>query len=216
MRYLLVVLAMLPCFASASGIYKCVDAAGRVNFTDAPCAGAAADSSEQLSGSIHPSALLMVEPRYQSDVAKMLNRLSEQHSTCRQRIDPHSAGKSSTQGTPGNPSFFVQCGDSQVPEVVRFTLSDIQGGAAPAAAVAVTERAANRACEQAAKARALIPSSVDFSRILDANFVTRPNGISTFTSTLTATNGLGAENRFFISCTFEGSTLADVSVKPFD
>lgn len=216
MRYLLAVLAMLPCFALASGIYKCVDTAGRVNFTDAPCDGATTSSNERIAGSIQPADLFMVEPRYQSDVAKMLNRLSEQHSACRQRIDPNTAGKSSTQGSAGNPSFFVQCGDSQVPEVVRFTLADIQGGTTPSAAVAVTERVANRECEQAAKARALIPSSVDFSRILDANFVTRPNGISTFTSTLTATNGFGAENRFFISCTFEGSTLSDVSVKPFD
>ncbi|MDP3978326.1 MAG: DUF4124 domain-containing protein [Pseudomonas sp.] len=216
MRYLLAILAMLPGLASASGIYKCVDTAGRVNFTDTPCGGAAAGSNERIVGGIRPADLFMVEPRYQNDVAKMLNRLSEQHSACRQRIDPNTAGKSSTQGSAGNPSFFVQCGDSQVPEVVRFTMADIQGGATPSAAVAVTERAANRACEQAAKARALIPASVDFSRILDANFVTRPNGISTFTSTLTATNGFGAENRFFISCTFEGPTLADVSVKPFD
>lgn len=216
MRYVLVILAMLPGLAAASGIYKCVDTAGRVIVTDAPCGGATAGSNQRIAGSIQPADLFMVESRYQSDVARMLNRLATQHSACQQRIDPNTAGKSSTQGSPGNPSFFVQCGDSQVPEVVRFTMADIQGGATPSAAVAVTERVANRECEQAAKARALIPSSVDFSRILDANFVTRPNGISTFTSTLTATNGFGAENRFFISCTFEGPTLADVSVKPFD
>lgn len=216
MRYLLVVLALVPFYAPASGIYKCVDSAGRVNFTDAPCAGTAASTSARLAGSIQPRDLIMVEPIYQNDVAKMLNRLSEQHSVCRQRIDPNTAGKSSTQGSAANPSFFVQCGDSQVPEVVRFTMADMQSGSVPVAAVAVTERVANRACEQAAKERALLPSSVDFSRILDANFVTRPNGISTFTSTLTATNGLGSESRFFISCTFEGPTLSDVSVKPFD
>lgn len=216
MRYVLAILMLLPLPAMAAGINKCVDAAGRVNFTDAPCPGSPVDSGGSLGGGIQPGDLLMVEPRYQRDVAKMLNRLSVQHAACRQRIDPYTAGKSSTQGSAGAPAFFVQCGDAQVPEVVRFTLADIQGGTTPAAIVAVDERTANRECEQAAKQRALNPSSVDFSRILDAHFIARPNGTSTFSSSFTAVNGFGVENRFRIGCTFQGKTLTDVSVKPAD
>ncbi len=216
MQYLLAILLLLPVSSMAAGIYKCVGDNGRVNFTDTPCAGESAGSSEVIAGSIQPADLFMVEPRYQRDVAKMLNRLSEQHSACKERIDPSTAGRSSTHGSPSNPSFFVQCGDSQVPEVVQFSLSDLQGGSTPVALVAIAERPANRACEQAAKARALKPSSVDFSRILDANFTARPNGISTFTSTFTASNAFGEESRFLISCTFKGVALESVNLKPFD
>lgn len=165
---------------------------------------------------IQPAELFMVEPQYQRDVANMLNRLREQHSSCRQRIDPYTAGKSSSQGTPANPSFFVQCGDTSVPEVVRFTLAETKGNSTPAAAKAVTESAAKTACEKAAKERALNPSSVDFSRILDANFIARPNGDSSLTTTFTAANDFDVESRFFISCIFEGERLAGVSIKPLD
>lgn len=165
---------------------------------------------------IQPGELIMVEPQYQADVTRMLNRLAVQHLACQQRIDPMTAGKSSTQGSAANPSFFVQCGDSQVPEVVRFTLADTQGASTPVPVTAVTEMAAKKACESAAKERSLNPSSVDFSRVLDANFVTRPNGGSTLTSTFTAVNGFGVESRFFIRCLFEGRALTEARVKPFD
>lgn len=177
---------------------------------------ALASGVAQAAPDIEPGELIMVEPRYQHDVANMLNRLAVGHPACRQRVDPMTAGKSSAQGSAVNPSFFVQCGDSQVPEVVRFTLADTKGGLTPAAATVVTERAAKKACEGAAKERSLNPSSVDFSRVLDANFVTRPNGSSALTSTFTAINGFGVESRFFIRCLFDGEKLADASVKPFD
>lgn len=74
------------------------------------------------------------------------------------------------------------------------------------------ERVAVRRCEQEARDRAHRADSVDFSRILDLGFNSRPNGESTVVSTFTAENAFGVENKFDIRCDFSGERLIDVSI----
>lgn len=204
----------------AFAINKCVDGKGRINFTDLPCGADAATAeslvaSGEIGGSIRQSDLIMVDSIYRPDVARMLNKLAQQHPACRERIDPASAGASSRDAG-YDPSFFVQCGDENTPEVVRFSLAAARAGVLPAIKSPIAERAALQVCEREAKARALNPGTVDFSRILDANFRAIANGNSIFSSTFTAQNAFGVETRFFISCQFEGERLSGVSVKPFE
>lgn len=209
MRWILLLLVAVGPFASASAVYKCVDASGKTNFTDLPCEGGAGDSSGADSG-----GLPFIEPQYRADVLGMLNRLSVSHPACKQRLDPMTAAKSTSRGTASNPSFFVQCGDTQVPEVVRFTLEEARSGVAPAVSKPIPQMAAMKACRSAAKERSLNPGSLDFSTILHAGYEAKPNGNVVYSSSFTVLNGLGVEQRFFIWCRFEGESLTDVSIKP--
>lgn len=195
-------------------VYQCKDSNGRAVFTDKPCAGELQDAggSEESGGPIKPQQLLLMESQHRVKVAQMLNRLATEHGHCRQRIAPETAGVSRDYSTPENPSFFVQCGDRQVPTVVRFTMRDIDGRGSNAAPVQIERRAAIRRCEQEARDRAYRADSVDFSRILDLAFNSRPNGETTVLSSFTAENGFGVENKFDIRCDFSGERLIDVSI----
>lgn len=209
MRWILLLLVAVGPWASASAVYECVDGSGKTNFTDRPCEGGAGISSGTDSG-----GLPFIEPQYRTDVAGMLNRLSASHPACKQRLDPMTAAKSTSRGTTSNPSFFVQCGDTQVPEVVRFTLEEARSGAAPSASKPIPQMAAMKACRNAAKERSLNPESLDFSTILDAGYDAKPNGNVVYSSTFTVLSGLGTELRYLIWCRFEGDSLTDVSIKP--
>lgn len=217
-RMACVVVGLAAAALSAPGyaqVYQCKDQNGRPVFTDKPCAGdlqEAGGGAEDTGGPIRPQQLYLMESQYRVKVARMLNRLANEHAHCRQRIAPETAGVSRDYSTPDNPSFFVQCGDSQVPTVVRFTMRDIEGRASIAVPVQIEERVAVRRCEQEARDRAYRADSVDFSRILDLAFNTRPNGESTVISSFTAENAFGAENKFDIRCDFSGERLIDVRI----
>lgn len=79
---------------------------------------------------------------------------------------------------------------------------------------AIDQPAAGSACEAAAKSRASIPSSVDFSRFWSAGFQAQANGRATYVSTFTAKNAFGVDQEFDIACYFSGSQLVSVSVNP--
>lgn len=217
-RMACVVVGLAAAALSAPGygqVYQCKDQNGRPVFTDKPCAGSLQDAgggSEDTGGPIRAQQLILIESQYRVKVARMLNRLSTEHAHCRQRIAPETAGVSRDYSTPDNPSFFVQCGDRQVPTVVRFTMRDIDGRGSIAVPVQIEERAAVRRCEQEARDRAYRADSVDFSRILDLAFNARPNGESTVISSFTAENAFGAENKFDIRCDFSGERLIDVRI----
>ncbi|HCA24849.1 MAG TPA: hypothetical protein DEP32_11860 [Pseudomonas sp.] len=196
-------------------VYQCKDQNGRAVFTDKPCAGElqeAGGQAEDLGGPIRPEQLYLMESQYRVKVARMLNRLATEHAQCRERMSPETAGVSRDYSTPENPSFFVQCGDRQVPTVVRFSMRDIDGRGSIAVPVQIERRAAIGRCEQEARDRAYRGDSVDFSRILDLAFNTRPNGESTVLSSFTAENAFGVETKFDIRCDFSGERLRDVSI----
>lgn len=79
---------------------------------------------------------------------------------------------------------------------------------------AIDRPAAGSACEAAAKHRASIPSSVDFSRFWSAGFQAQADGRASYASTFKAKNAFGVEQEFDIACYFKGSRLDSVSVTP--
>ncbi len=155
--------------------------------------------------------------KYKTDVVQMLNKLSVEHPACKQRIAAISAGISKSRSTPETPSFFVQCGDNEVPEVVRFTLDDIRLGNTPAAAKAIEQGKGLLICKKEAKRRASNPSSVDFSMFFNVGYNPKPNGNAIVSSAFTAQNDFGVEQKYRIFCFFDGQKkLTDVSIKPFE
>lgn len=80
--------------------------------------------------------------------------------------------------------------------------------------VAIDRAAAGRACEDAAKSKASIPSSVDFSRFWDASFQAYPGGRAAYLSAFTASNAFGVEQKFDIACHFKGLQLDAANVTP--
>ena len=200
---------------SGAQVYQCKDDKGRASFSDKPCTGSlqSADAASQDTGGPITSAdVFMIEERYKAQVARMLNRLASEHGHCKQRIDPATAGASHEYSVPGNPSFFVQCGDRTVPTVVRFTLKDMEGRGAITAPAQVKRSDAISMCRNAAREKAYRPSSVDFSVIMDLVVTERANGETTVSSTFTAENAYGAENKFDIRCHFSGETLSEVNI----
>lgn len=209
------VTAMIFAMASSAQVYQCKDEKGQTAFTDRPCTGnlqQASGAIQDTGGSITAGDVFMVEQQYKVQVATMLNRLAREHGQCKERIAPETAGASSEYSVSGNPSFFVHCGNRQVPTVVRFTLRDIEGRVSIAAPIQIERLAAIKRCEQEARSRAHRPDSVDFSRILDLAFNARPNGETTVLSSFTAENAFGVENKFDIRCDFSGKQLKDVSI----
>lgn len=146
----------------------------------------------------------------------MLNNLAAEHTACKKRIFAATAGISKERSTPDNPSFFVQCGDPSVPEVVRFTLSDIRSMSVPEAAKNIDRAKGLEICSKEAKIKAVIPSSVNFSTFFDVNYDPKPNGNTVISSTFTAKNAFNAKQKYRIFCYFNGKQeLTDVSLKPF-
>jgi hypothetical protein len=152
--------------------------------------------------------------KYKKEVAHMLNELAAHHPACRKYLSPYTAGISKDKSTPGNPSFFVQCGNPDVPEVVRFDLKDINANRIPSAKMAMERNQGLKICTDEAKSRATIPSSVDAAWFFDVSYSAKPNGNAVIGTSFKASNALGVEQKFQIYCFFEGQELASVSVKP--
>ena len=155
--------------------------------------------------------------KYKREVVVMLNRLSKNHPSCIKHISPETAGISKERSKPNNPSFFVQCGDKQVPEVVRFSLRDIRHNNIPKAAKNISKTKGTNICSKEAKKKALIPLSVNFSTFLNVGYDPKPNGNTVISSTFTASNAYGVKQKFRIFCFFNGKQeLADVTVKTYN
>ena len=150
--------------------------------------------------------------KYKYEVVKMLNRLAVSHPKCRQRIARFTAGISTTSGTPDNPSFFVQCGKGDTPEVVRFTLSDIRSGYTPKPRKNISKSKSRKICREQVYKKVTIPSSVDFSWFNFA-YSAKSNGNSIASDTFRAKNAFGMEFKYRIYCIFEGEKLLDSYVK---
>lgn len=150
--------------------------------------------------------------KYKYEVVKMLNRLASKHPKCKQHIARFTAGISDHLGTSDNPSFFVQCGKGDIPEVVRFTLSDIRSGYTPKPKKNISKSKAREICREQVYQKVTIPSSVDFSW-LNFAYAAKPNGNSIASDTFRAKNAFGMEFKYRIYCIFEGESLLDSYVK---
>lgn len=166
---------------------------------------------------IEAAQLVNVDSDYRPDVAQMVELLQNQRPRCRERLEPLSVAATASQDNPANPRFFVQCGTGPIPEVIYFTWMEAVNKtfpAQPAPLPVISERAAARACAEAARAGASIPSSVDFSRIWDSAFRPHEDGTAVYISKFTAKSALGVEQSYTIKCHFDGLTLGEVTAIP--
>lgn len=145
-------------------------------------------------------------------ILKMLNQLAAEHPRCKQRLSPSGFGTSKDKSAADNPVFFVHCGAGDAPEVVFFSLADINSGTMPGAKQTIGQGDAFVACKHAAEQRAANPSSVSVS-MFASNYTDYGNGNASVATTFTAKNGFGVEQTFKIYCGFEGERLETVSVK---
>lgn len=172
--------------------------------------------SVQAAGDIKPGELLQVSGDYSADAAQMLNLLASQHPPCLEDIQPVTTVQAKVSQNPANPEFTVICGKPKK-VLVHFTWLDAVNKrvpAQPSPPVVITQKDAAKACESAAKKRANRPGSVDMSRIWSAAFQERPDGSAVYQTTFTAANAFGVEDKFQITCHFNGLTLTSVNVLP--
>ncbi|WP_100913563.1 hypothetical protein [Pseudoalteromonas spongiae] len=150
---------------------------------------------------------------YIDDVVIMLNRLKQTNTRCQQKLDPINAGISQSRSTPGNPSFFVQCGVINDIEVVRFTLDDIKATNAITASKHLDKNNAMAACRNRLKnamntySNASIPvfGVKDYSQFSGGNVVV--------TYDFEATNAVGHNTKQQIKCYFNGAKLELSEIK---
>ncbi|MDO9417176.1 hypothetical protein [Pararhizobium sp.] len=142
-------------------------------------------------------------------ILTMVNRISREHTGCAS-IDPGSVALSSSKSKPKKPVFFITCDPSGAPFNVWFSPSDI--GKPVTAAAAIGRGDAVLACEQAAKAKAAHPSTVDFSKILDVAYQARGDGRVSLDSSFTAKNGFDLALKYRIRCLFDGGTMIEATV----
>lgn len=127
-------------------------------------------------------------------------------------VDVGSVTKSPTRSKPGAPVFFVTCTKDGQPFNVWFSLGDSQSGKSFEAKKPISQGSAILMCEEAAKQSAMHPSTVSFSRLLDAAFQTYPSGRARLTSSFTAKNSFNLETNHWINCLFEGEQIIDVQI----
>lgn len=149
--------------------------------------------------------------KHKTEIVDMLNKLAQSHERCKQYIGLSSFGLSKSRSTPKNPDFFIQCGEG-APEVVHFTLEDMKNNRAPGMTVAATQTEAVEACRASVRSKASNPGSIDFT-VLGANYIDSHNGNASLTTTFTAQSKLGVQEKFKVTCIFNGKNLKEATIK---
>jgi hypothetical protein len=132
-----------------------------------------------------------------------VNRIARQDNRCKE-IDPGTADIT-PDGTKTNPQFFVTCDPSGPAFNVFFTKADIDKGRTFEAPTWIDHQMAAEACEAAAKASAVHPSTVDFSRFMDLAVQDFADGRTEVRSTFTAKNSFNLELKYDIACRFNAT-----------
>lgn len=145
---------------------------------------------------------------YQSQLVTIINKIAREHDGCRS-IDTASLALSASRSRAEAPVFFVTC-EAATPFNVWFEPGDINRAFAPATAISRSDAVSR--CEAEAKTRTTHPSTVSFSRILDVDYGTRPDGRAVLTSRFTARNSFNLELTYHIRCVFDGLSLIEASV----
>ncbi|MCX8999564.1 hypothetical protein NOF55_20880 [Rhizobiaceae bacterium BDR2-2] len=147
--------------------------------------------------------------KFKKQIVTMINKISRENAGCKQ-IDPGTVAKSTSRSKPNEPVFFVTCGEGSNAFNVWFRPTDIT--TTMTATPPIRQGDATLACEQAAKAKATHPSTVDFSRFLDVAYSARPDGRVSLTSSFLAKNSFNLELKFNIRCLFDGNTMIEATV----
>ena len=149
---------------------------------------------------------------YKPQLVAAVNRIVRENDNCL-TIDPGTLSKSGSRGTAAKPVYFITCnGPEDRPFNVWFERDDATSSKSFAAIRNIDRGAAVLACEQAAKAAATNPQTVDFSTFMDVAYLTYPNGRSRLLSSFTAKNAFGVEGKFTIGCLFDGQELIETVV----
>jgi hypothetical protein len=149
--------------------------------------------------------------RYKSELVAIVNRIANENQNCFP-IDPSSVAKSMSRSKPRKPVFYVTCGSGPGAYNIWFKPSDAKSGKLFSAKKPLGKNAAANECENAAKAAAIHPSTVNFSRILDLSYLKYANGRARIVSSFTARNGFNLELKFRIDCLFDEQNLVDIQI----
>lgn len=147
--------------------------------------------------------------KYKLQIVALVNKIAQEHAGC-STVDTASVALSPSKSKPNDPVFFVTCTPSGIPFNVWFRPSDVDKKFT--AVSAIPQADAVIACEQAAKARAMHPSTVDFSRFMDVAYMMRQDGRVALDSTFTAKNAFNLELKYRIRCLFDGQTLIEANI----
>ena len=148
--------------------------------------------------------------KYKKQIVAVTNKIAREHTGCA-ILDAGTIALSPSRSKPKDPVFFVTCNPSSgVPFNVWFRPSD--SSKTFAAVKPISRGDATIACEQAAKAAATHPSTVDFSTFLDVAYSAREDGRVALDSSFTAKNSFNLELKYRIRCVFDGQTLIESSI----
>lgn len=139
----------------------------------------------------------------------LANKIANENGNCI-RLDPATLIQSPTHSRPGDPVYSVTCDGRTGPFNVTFRLSDSER--IFAAIRPISQGDAILACEAAARSAATHPSTVDFSRFLNASFSVGENGRASLTSRFSARNAFNVQSDFQIYCLFNGTALIEASM----
>lgn len=142
--------------------------------------------------------------KHKSKIVPIVNKIFNERTGC-DEINTNSVLKVKKS----KDEFSVMCVGKPGFEV-KFKLSDIDKEFKDH--VAVSKMAAIDACEKAAKAKATHPSTVSFSKFINASFLARPDGSAVLQSKFTAKNALNLQLEYQIQCHFEGNSLVEANI----
>lgn len=145
-------------------------------------------------------------------IIKGVNKIHRENPRCA-NLDPGSADRSLSKGTKANPVFYVTCqpaGESSFN--VFFSKSDVEADKTFTAAQHIDMTTAKQLCEDYAKTQAQNPQTVKFSWIMDMSIKEYPNGRTRINSSFKASNLMGVEQSFKISCLFDGKGFIEGTV----
>lgn len=140
---------------------------------------------------------------WKQTIIKGVNKVQQQNPRCA-KLDPSSAYVSKDKGTKKNPVFYVTC-EPEGEEVFNyfFSKTDVDVDSTLAAAKHIDQMRALNLCEQYAKTQAHNPQTVKFSKFWNKGVKEYPNGRTRLNSTFEASNLMGVEMKFKITCLFD-------------
>ena len=144
--------------------------------------------------------------KYKSKIVPIVNKIFNERTGC-DEINTFSIVREKSKSK--EPHFSVMC-NGKPGFAVSFKLSD--GDKEFKDPVAVSKMAAIEACEKVAKSKAKHPSTVDFSKFMNASFKDFPDGSAVLRSKFTAKNALNLQLSYDIFCKFEENKLVESEI----
>jgi len=145
--------------------------------------------------------------KYKSQITEVINKISRENNRCG-HIDPESVTKSPERSRPGDPVFWVTCGEGINVFNVWFRPTDAKSDAKFEPAKNISRDDAISECEKAVKAESALPSTVYFS-YYGLQYTPYTSGNTRIVSTFTSKNAFNLETKHQINCLFEENRLVE-------